>query len=282
MSTAAGVPAPPPGASSQPTASPPRYRRVGGTNDEGAEHVGRGSGKDAVAAMAGGGGRRARVLLTAAVAALLLVGGVLFLALRDGGGQGTAPVAAGGALTAEGAVRVATGAAVANPKATLTIYVDYRCPHCQEFEELFGPTLAELSDSGEVAVDYQPISILDRASTTRYSTRAAQASFCVARHDPGAWAGFNTALFANQPTDQGAGLGDDELTALARAAGAGDATAQCVADGEDGDGGAALEASQARAQQQGVSGTPTVLLDGQALELTTPQDLGAAARAAAQ
>ena len=38
----------------------------------------------------------------------------------------------------------------------LSLYEDFLCPHCGQFEKEFGPTVSTLVDSGVVAVDYSP------------------------------------------------------------------------------------------------------------------------------
>ena len=43
-----------------------------------------------------------------------------------------------------------------DPKIVLSLYEDFLCPHCGQFEKEFGPTVSTLVDSGVVAVDYSP------------------------------------------------------------------------------------------------------------------------------
>ena len=72
---------------------------------------------------------------------------------------------------------------------TVTTYVDYMCPACNQFETENAALLDDLREKGEVKVEYVPIAILDRFSQgTRYSTRSAGAAYCVAEHDPDAGA----------------------------------------------------------------------------------------------
>ena len=48
------------------------------------------------------------------------------------------------------------------PKAVLSLYEDFLCPACGNFEKEFGPTVNKLIDTGAVAADYYMVSILDR------------------------------------------------------------------------------------------------------------------------
>jgi protein-disulfide isomerase len=116
------------------------------------------------------------------------------------------------------------------------------------------------------------VAILDRYSTDAYSTRALNAAGVVAdAAGPEAFLAFHDLLFANQPAEGGVGLSDDELIALAES---GIRSLVC----EDWTRQVTDAASQA-----GLTGTPTVLIDGERLDLrqATPQGLEDAVRAAA-
>jgi protein-disulfide isomerase len=242
-------------------------------------------------------GRGRKALITAIVAAVALIIGIAAIAWsnsRDDNGSasntpagpssdasqpGGATAAGAAALTESGAIRLAEGDAVADPNATVTIYVDYRCPHCKEFDELFGSAITEIAASGTAAVDYVPVAILDSASTTQYSTRAANASYCVARHSGEAWAAFNQAVFDAQPTDRGAGLSNADLARIAAENGASEQAQSCIIDeAEAGQVAAGLD----RAVADQLEGTPTVLINGEKQDLTSPDALVEAALSAAQ
>jgi protein-disulfide isomerase len=93
------------------------------------------------------------------------------------------------------------------PKAVLSIYEDFQCPHCRDFAKTFGPALNKISESGAAAVDYYMVSILNKANGG-YSSRAANAAYCVADEDKEAFLRFHSALFAQQPME-GSGTGPD-------------------------------------------------------------------------
>src|SRR5660398_99886 len=83
-------------------------------------------------------------------------------------------------------------------------------------------TLDELRQSGEIVVEYHPVSILDRSSGgTAYSTRSATAAALVAAEAPEAFVAFHNALFTNQPaeTSDTPYLTDAQLAEIARTAG---------------------------------------------------------------
>src|SRR5665647_2050584 len=95
----------------------------------------------------------------------------------------------------EGVAGTVDGAAA--DAVVVSVYVDYMCPYCGQFEAVNGPTLDQLRGDGTIIVEYHPVSILDEASLgTAYSTRAAAAAALVADQAPEAFVAFNTALFA--------------------------------------------------------------------------------------
>ena len=135
------------------------------------------------------------------------------------------------------------------------------CPFCRRFELSAAPTLAGLVADRLASLAYHPMSFLDEASTTNYSTRAAAASGCAA--DRGRFLDYAHELFVHQPPEGGPGLSDAELAGLGRAAGLADAAfAACLSDAPY------LDWPQyvtARATAAGVSATPTVLVAGGAV-----------------
>ncbi|RYV51241.1 DsbA family protein [Pengzhenrongella frigida] len=167
---------------------------------------------------------------------------------------------------------------------TVAVYFDYLCPYCARFEDANAATLDKMASAGEITVAYHPISILDRLSSgTEYSTRAAQAVAFVADADPEHFVALHEALFANQPAENTAGLSDEEIAALAVEVG----VPQDIADQIVADGGAFttwVAAATAQGQIDGVSGTPTIMINGEktadTLDIYTAGPLEEAIRAA--
>jgi len=161
---------------------------------------------------------------------------------------------------------------------TVEVYEDFLCPFCGDFEEGSGDVLKQYAGSGEVQVRYQVISILDAASSTDYSTRAANALAVVLDSaGPEVAVDFHDLLFENQPEEGSAGLSDDELVELAVEAGA-----------KEGDVREPIESRQFEqwvtnasdaASKDGVTSTPTILVDGEEVEGSTVDDLVVTLRA---
>lgn len=212
--------------------------------------------------------------LTAVVVIFAVVVGVVIIARHH---TPETPQATPTSVTDTGAIRavsptVATVPGTNSPKAVLTVYEDFQCPVCKNFEAGFGATLDQLRTSGAVAVDYHPISILDRMSSTGYSTRAANASLCVADTGIDTWLAFHRSVYQQQPPEGGSGLSNEQLTETATAAGAPAPVADCITDGRYTDW---VASSTQSVLDTGVSATPTVLLNGEPLTLSTPEALAA-------
>ncbi len=117
----------------------------------------------------------------------------------------------------------------------VTVYVDYMCPACGNFEQQNGTMLEQYVGSGDVALTVVPLNFLDGQSLgTKYSTRSANMFSCIVDQQPeSAFALHNRLLSAEvQPQEQTTGLTDDQLLENAEAAGAKLTTElkQCVKD----------------------------------------------------
>lgn len=153
------------------------------------------------------------------------------------------------------------GVIIGHGPVRIDAFIDFLCPFCRQFELSSEPTLARLVADGMVSLVYHPMNFLDEASTTKYSTRAAAAAGCAA--DQGRFAEYAHVLFVNQPPEGGPGLSDAELAGIGRAAGLDDAAfAACVSDGRYLDWAPYVTA---RAAELGVEATPTVLVEGAAV-----------------
>lgn len=174
--------------------------------------------------------------------------------------QTSVPLVIGGTGDTATGVRVGS----TDAKVTMDLWVDYSCPHCQEFEATNNATVTSLVGSGKLAVVYHNIQIV-----TDYGTGAGSASACMAVHDPNAWPAYNAALYANHSaaTD---GWGASDFTRFAAANGGGDATQRCTTDRTYE---SWITANTAASTKADVSGTPTMFLDGVKTDTLSGQDL---------
>ncbi|GAB2591124.1 DsbA family protein [Microlunatus antarcticus] len=175
-------------------------------------------------------------------------------------GGTSVPFAIGGDGGTANGVRVGS----TDAKVSMDLWVDYSCPHCQEFEATNNATISSLVASGKLAVTYHNIQIV-----TDYGTEAGSASACMAVHDPSAWPAYNAALYVNhsQSTD---GWGASDFARFAAANGGGDATQRCTTDGTYRDW---ITANTAASVKADVSGTPTMFIDGAKTDTLSGQAL---------
>jgi protein-disulfide isomerase len=218
--------------------------------------------------------RKARRQRTIAIAAL--VGGLALLAvivtviLAQGQSKDIDTSAAPATALENGGIPVGpdgvagTTEGAADDAVTVTVYSDFMCPICAQFEEVNAADLDALRKSGDVVVEYHPVSILDRAAAgSRYSTRAASAAATVADQDPEHFLPFMNDLFKNQPKENTTGLTDEEMAAIAVDAGVPQEVADTFADHAF-EGWAAAATEQA-SKDLGNFGTPTILINGKNL-----------------
>jgi protein-disulfide isomerase len=152
-------------------------------------------------------------------------------------------------------------------------YIDFICPVCLRFEETYNEALTSLRNEGKITVEYRPLGFLDRQSSTNYSSRSANAAACVADTAPDKYAEYVNVLFENQPAEGGAGLSDDKLKSLASDIGAD--INSCV---DDRTFRPYVKYSTQLASNVGITGTPTVFIDGKQWDGST--DLNAEIQAA--
>jgi protein-disulfide isomerase len=152
----------------------------------------------------------------------------------------------------------AGGKAGSNP-VTVVLYEDFQCPVCKQFEETNGSFLVDQVKTGKITIQYRPYAFLDEQSSTHYSTRAASAGMCV--NDEGgakAYKKFHDLLYANQPPEGGDGLPNSDLIDYAKQAGV-TGIDSCIKSEKFGPW---VEKALAKGKKAGVSGTPTVSING--------------------
>jgi protein-disulfide isomerase len=203
--------------------------------------------------------RRRRTMWTSiiAVTALVLAGliGWGIYATQKSGAYATPQHASGGA----------TGVSTGSGNVPVDVYLDFMCPHCRAFDEEANATLRQLVADKKITLVYHPVAFLDAASTTKYSTRASASFGCAA--DGNKAFEYATALFARQPAEGGPGLSDDELIQVGGTVGLlNPSFARCVRGGTYTSWTAHVTDS---ASERGVTGTPTVYVNGRKTDATS-------------
>lgn len=185
---------------------------------------------------------------------------------------------------AAGGSPVATTPDTASGAVNITVYFDYLCPYCGQFETTNGAYIEQLVQNG-ATLEMHPIAILTNNSAgTKYSERAANAFACVANTEPTVALAFNSLLFANQPAEQTAGLSNDELKDFVSQAGATDTATidKCIDDSQfknwvQSATERALAGPIPNSSLAKLTGTPTVLVNGNQYtgSLTDPDEFKA-------
>ena len=219
--------------------------------------------------------RRAVTLWTSiVVVAVLVIAGLIgwgALAGQDGD--------AGRVTTPPTAVDEGTAFAFGDGPVRIDVYEDFMCPACREFESASGAALQQMITDHKATVQFHPIAILDRYSNgTEYSTRAAATAAAAAAG--GRFREYHDTLYANQPAEGSDGLDDAKLIELGRSVGLTDASFADAVNGRAYTGWATQVTETASAR--GVTGTPTVKVNGKQLAnptaITLQQAVAAAAR----
>lgn len=214
--------------------------------------------------------RRKRTLWTS-------IGAVLVLVIAGLIGWSVYRSQKSGSFTAPpGANPPGTGIVLGEGPVTIDLYEDYLCPVCKQFQQTSGPTVNQLISEGKAKVVFHPVAFLNRFSTTEYSTRSSAAAGCAAKG--GKFKEFTDALFAKQPAEGSAGLSNDELIDIGAGVGLNrDDFGSCVKDGTYKPW---TEHVTDDASKAGVTGTPTIKVNGKDVEDRSPEGITAAVAAA--
>lgn len=152
----------------------------------------------------------------------------------------------------------------------VTVYLDYQCPNCKNFEQSFGPMLAQEAAAGTWTLENKTLTFMDKNLANTASTRAAYAAAC--SDLTGKYAEYNQAVYAAQATEEVRGSEGysqaflrDQLPAQLGITG--DSLTkfqQCVDKNATK---AFVDAVEKSAYADGVTGTPTIAVNGKIVDL---------------
>lgn len=206
--------------------------------------------------------RRRALIVGASVVCVLglaaVIGVVAANAGKDDGSESAGPVVAPSGAQGKDGLAIPVGKESA--KSTLTVWEDFRCPACKAFELAYRNTIHELTDAGQLKVEYHLATIIDGNMGGTGSRKAANAAACA--QDAGKFPPYHDVLYDNQPPETDDAFADeDKLLDLAGKVDGLDTTLfqECVKNGKHN---SWVEKSNKAFQNGGFSGTPTVLLDG--------------------
>ncbi|MFC4497422.1 DsbA family protein [Streptomyces ovatisporus] len=204
----------------------------------------------------------------------LKVAGIVVALLAVAGGVGAMVAQQSGGDGGTDAKPIAVGKPDAPAK--LTVYEDFRCPACGQFEKQFRRTIHGLEKQGKLRAEYHLVTIIDDNMGGTGSSTAANAAVCA--KDEGRFRQYHDVLFKYQPEEQDDAFADEKT--LVKLAGKVDGLdtprfRDCVTDrAHDG----WVKKTSAAFKKSGYQATPTVLLDGENVygdqsEPLTPQSL---------
>ncbi|MBT2385077.1 thioredoxin domain-containing protein [Streptomyces sp. ISL-11] len=206
--------------------------------------------------------KRRRALIAGAVVVAVLGVGAGIGALVANAGKSkketAGPLVAPQGATGKDTVTVPVGKAAA--KSTLTVYEDFRCPGCGQFEVGFRDTVRDLEKKGRLKTEYHLVTLIDKNLGGKGSLNAANAAACA--QDAGKFAEYHDALYKNQPPETDDAFGKkSRLIELAGQVQGLDTPAfrTCV---EDGTHDSWVKKSHDAFGKSSYHATPTVLLDG--------------------
>ncbi|MFE1768365.1 DsbA family protein [Streptomyces angustmyceticus] len=220
--------------------------------------------------------RRQAVVAGSVVAVLAVAGGIAVWATSSGSGKGGSDNETARPRQASGGSRPAIPVGAPSAPSTLTVWEDFRCPACQQFETGFRPVVHELEDSGRLKSEYHLVTIIDGNAGGKGSLNAANAALCA--QDAGKFRDYHDVLYSHQPPETEDKFADKQY--LLQLAGkvkglVTPAFTTCVNDGRYDH---FVQKSTDAFARSGYRGTPTVLLNGKDLAKEkggrfTPADL---------
>lgn len=138
----------------------------------------------------------------------------------------------------------------------VTIFQDYNCVHCAQFESTYGDEIQKLVESGKITLEIRNLTFLDAESPTFYSARANNVAYSVANQvSPDKFLEFQKEIFSHQGTG---GLSNEKLIEIASKYGA-----DVKDDVANNTWRPFINTVTLESSSNGISGTPTIFADGE-------------------
>ncbi|MFG2674084.1 thioredoxin domain-containing protein [Streptomyces sp. DT20] len=210
--------------------------------------------------------RRRTLIVSTAVVGVLALAAVVGVIAANSGGKGSKDKASGPAVAPSGATgkdSLAIQVGADEAPSTLTIWEDFRCPVCAQFENAFRDTIHQLEQSKQLKVEYHLATLIDGNLGGSGSLKAANAAACA--QDVGKFSAYHDILYRNQPQEADDAFGDNsKLIDLSKKVDGLDTPAfrSCVDDGTHD---SWVQKSDKAFRDGGFQGTPTALLNGQSI-----------------
>lgn len=167
-----------------------------------------------------------------------------------------------------------------NAPVLVEVWEDFQCPACRTYSSEIEPLITEnYVDPGHVRYVFRQFPFLDQSVASNESQQSANASMCAAEQER-FW-DYHDMLFANWNGENRGAFSDKRLVAFAEALGLDmDSFNSCFQENKYRD---EIAKDKTEGEQSGVSGTPSVFVDGQQITpgfVPSYQDISTAIEAA--
>lgn len=198
---------------------------------------------------------------------MILIGGVVLVAVAVVAllitlSPRPVPVTAGAFITpAPQTWPQANGKAMgpADAKVVVQEFADFQCPYCRQFHDnVFPQIISQYVATGKIRLEYHHFIVIDQNVGGTESRRAAQASECAS--DQGRFWDYFNMLFTNQGTEGSGVFNDSRLKAFAATLGLDTTQFNACFDGSKDAQKVTLD--EALAATRGLTGTPSILVNG--------------------
>ncbi|WP_239373322.1 thioredoxin domain-containing protein [Frankia sp. Cj5] len=213
--------------------------------------------------------RRQRTIIAFTVVAVLALVGVIGFVIQNSRAVSTPVVVPANATGSDNGIVVGKAAAAV----TVDFYEDFQCPVCENLETSLGGTIQQMIDSGKIRAVYHMMSFIGPESV-----RAANAGAAAAQENK--FKEYHDILYANQPRERTGGFTNATLIGLGDKVGL---TSTAFTDAvNNGTYKGYVAKVEDDASKRGVTGTPTVFVNGSELaaQALTPQGFTDAVAAA--
>ncbi|MGH3374103.1 MAG: thioredoxin domain-containing protein [Actinoallomurus sp.] len=149
----------------------------------------------------------------------------------------------------------------------LEVFEDFQCPICHEFENASGSTIKRLAAAGKVNVLYYPFWLFKQQAEPikGNSERAANAALCAPADK---WIQYHDAIYKHQPAEGSKGFSNKDLIGWGKDLGFDTPQFEQCVNGNQKQ--SQVDAMTNFAENtRKVTGTPTVFLNGQSLDLSS-------------
>lgn len=214
--------------------------------------------------------RTQRIFGTVAVIlATVLVGVLVFALINSNRGPAAGPQVTPQHANADNTAIVVAEGREGTP--TVTLYADYQCSACANFEQSYGTMLENTAKAGDWTLQTKTLTFREDQLRNTGSTRAAIAAACSA--SAGVYGEYSRTVFANQENPQAPGTPGytDELlreTIPASVGITGDALTSFQQCYDTRATEKFVEGVEASAYADGVNSTPTIAVNGKKLDLS--------------